>query len=359
MKNSVSIALLIAAFALLWVLSGVILPSGKAGAEGKDTAESSKALVQVRVRDSRAEDVVSQIVVTGRTQATRIVELRAEIEGQITEILAEKGAWVKEGDIIARLDERDRAARLSEARQRVNQREIEYNAAKALETKGFNSRIKLAEAQADLEAARTAQKQAEIDLANSAIKAPFAGALNDQMIEKGDYVAPGQSLYQLVDLNPIEVVGYITERQRALLDETGGAEIGFVDGSTVSGKISYVAAAADQQSRTFKIEISVPNPDYKIVDGLTAEISLPAQGRKAHKISPSILSLDDAGRIGVKQVDKNDTVRFAPVTILVDRPDAMWVEGLPDNVRLITVGQDFVADGQKVDPVVAEGDGLL
>ena len=81
--------------------------------------------------------------------------------------------------------------------------------------------------------------------------------------------------------------------------------------------------------------------------------------KKAHRISPSVLSLNDVGQIGVKIVNAQNRVQFVPVTILSDTSDYMWILGLPDNVRLITVGQDFVSHGQTVRPVVADGDGLL
>ena len=133
----------------------------------------------------------------------------------------------------------------------------------------------------------------------------------------------------------------------------------FYNGDTIMGKVSYIAPVADPATRTFRVEISTPNPDYSIKDGLTAKVRISVEKKRHTKSHPLFLSLNDVGQIGVKIVDAQNKVQFVPVTILSDTSDYMWIRGLPDNVRLITVGQDFVSHGQTVRPVAADGDGLL
>ncbi|MCB9988240.1 MAG: efflux RND transporter periplasmic adaptor subunit [Rhodospirillales bacterium] len=352
MNKSYMIAAVIALCSAVWVISGLVSSSDPAGGSKEETAveSSGPALMKVRVQESVALPMVDDIVITGRTKASRTVELRAETDGKITGLLAEKGALVEEGQVLARLDERDRKARLEEARERVNQRQIEYNAAKSLENKGFNSKIRLAQARADLESARAVLKNAEIELANIEIKAPFAGVLNTQDIEIGDYVEKGQLLYSIVDLNPVELSGYISEQKVGLIKAGTEASAILTGNRAIKGEVSFIASAADPDTRTFAIEMTADNPDYVIVEGLTAEIHIPAREKKAHQISPAIIALNDAGEIGVKVVDDKDTVRFVSVNVLANTPDYMWVTGLPDKARLITIGQDFVLEGQQVDP---------
>ena len=358
MKKSYLIAFFIAVIAVLWVGSGVLSSAPDDGHAGvHHTGE--KEVPQVRVREFTAEPMVKDVIVTGRTQASRKVVLKAETEGLVTELTAEKGARVDEGTVLARLEARDRAARRDEARERVKQREIEYNAAKSLESRGFNSRIKLAQARADLEAAKAALKQAEVDLANIEITAPFDGIVNGQFIEAGDYVGKGDDVLSIVDLDPVVFCVFFTEQQVADLTVGGPAKATLVNGTELVGKLTYVSPVADQQTRTFLVEIEVPNTDMKIVEGLTARINIPLQERQAHKISPSILTLNDEGQVGVKIVDDEDHVRFKPISIISDSADYMWIGGLPETVRIITVGQDFVVDGQLVKAVPAHGDGLL
>lgn len=356
-------ALAIAVAAILWMVSGLLVGDDERSAKSlQDSAgqvETGRPLQDVRVRTVVAAPFVNDVVVSGRSQPSRAVEIRGEATGLVEEILAAEGDHVAQGDVLVRLEERGRAARVREAKELVAQREVEYNAAQQLETQGYNTRIRLAEASASLEAARAGLRQAEIDLEKTQIVAPFEGVLGDQFVESGDYVTEGTPLFTVVDLNPVEFAGYVTERHVGSIDVGQSAKIVFLDGHETEGVVTFVAPEANPDTRTFRVLVSVDNPDGLIRGGLTVELRLPLAERMAHRISPSVLSLNDEGVVGVKLVGDSDEVQFVPVAILADRPGFMLVGGLPEKVRLITVGQEFVIDGQKVNPVLAEGDGPL
>jgi multidrug efflux system membrane fusion protein len=97
------------------------------------------------------------------------------------------------------------------------------------------------------------------------------------------------------------------------------------------------------------MEITVPNPEYRIRAGLTTVVNVPTRTVLAHRVSPALFTLDDDGVIGLRAVDRDNRVVFHPVDIVEDAADGAWVTGLPGVVRLITVGQEFVSAGQTVD----------
>ncbi len=360
MKSSKYIAAGISIVALIWILSGIFFSgSGGNAKESVVGTVSTTKVAEVRVRDISSQSYANDIVVTGRTNASRTVEIKAKTKGQIQVLLKEKGARVEEDEAIARIELSDREAKVVEAKQRFAQRQIEYDAAMSLEGEGFNSKVTLTRSLADLETARAVLTKAVIEQENTKIKAPFTGLIYDQVIEVGDYVSVGDPMFTIVDMDPIELVVFVSERNISSIRLGHEASAEFYNGDAVMGKVSYIASVADQATRTFRVEISTPNPDYSIKDGLTAKVRISVEEQNAHKISPSVLSLDDVGQIGVKIVDAQNKVQFVPVTILSDTSDYMWILGLPENIRLITVGQDFVSHGQTVRPVVADGDGLL
>ncbi len=362
MPRSVFIAVFIALAALLWIGSGFI-GGNSAGPETQDSAAApevnEQGLMQVRVRESTAQPMRDEVTVTGRTRASRTVDIRAETAGQVSELLAEKGDVVEEGQVIAKLELRDRAARVAEAQQLVNQRTIQYKAAQQLASKGFNSQVRLAEARAELEAARAQLKEARVDLSKINIKAPFDGVINEQFIELGDYLSVGDQVFSFVDLDPIEVEGFLTENQVVQVQVGYEAIAELLTDRSVKGTLTYIAPVANAETRTFPVEMQAPNEQHDIKEGLTAEIKIPLAERKAHKVSPSILSLADDGTVGIKTVDDQDVVRFTKIRMLKDTPEHLWVDGLPETVRIITVGQEFVVPGQPVEPIAATGDGLL
>lgn len=361
MKKTQIIAITIAVIAVLWVGSGVLF-SPDAPEDHHTIAQDNKeeeTLAEVRVRQSKAEDFSYDIVVTGRSEAEAKVQIRAEISGPIITLHAEKGDTVEKGAPLAEIEVQNRAARLEEARQLLNQRQTEYNAAKTLNTKGFSTDLNLAEKRAQMEAARSALVEAETTLSKTKITAPIDGLINARPLDAGDFVNVGDALFTLVDLDPIKINGYIAERDLGLIEKGANARAEFLDGSVIEGPLSFIASAANPETRTFQVEMQAPNPEFKVQDGLTARMLIPVAARQAHKISPSILSLNEEGKIGVKIVNDDDIVVFKPIKILSDQSEFMWIDGLEPQVKIITVGQEFVKDGQQVKPVPSNGNGAL
>jgi len=354
MIKSISVAVIIAILAVVWVMSGVVGQKDQKTPQNEAPSEvtlNEKEIPTVQIKSLSAETLKDTVSVTGRTQAARQVFVSAETEGQIASLMVEKGDIVKKGDLLAKLEVKDRSARVREAEQLIKQRQIQYDAAKKLSERGFSSDVRVAEARAQLESAKALLKQAKVELSNIVIRAPFGGVINNKMIEVGDYVTNGTQLFDLVDLDPIELTGFLTEKQLVKIEAGGNAQATLLDGRQVNGEITFIASAADPQTRTFIIEITVPNQDMSIKEGLTAKISIPTKQVQAYKISPSILSLADDGTVGVKIVDDSNLVQFVPIILLKDTKEFLWVGGLPDSIRLITVGQEFVIAGQEVDAI--------
>jgi multidrug efflux system membrane fusion protein len=112
---------------------------------------------------------------------------------------------------------------------------------------------------------------------------------------------------------------------------------------------------ADEATRTFTVELEVDNSDGNLRAGGTAELQIPAERVLAHRISPSLLTLDDAGNIGVKIINEEGEVEFVVADVALSTNEGVWVAGLPDLATIITVGQGFVVPGTMVN-AVPEGD---
>lgn len=353
MKRSIIFAVLLAIAATAWILSGQFGENAAQPESQKppaDLASLAKAPT-VRVRQSVAQDHAVVDLLRGRTEANRMVEIKTETDGRLIELAVGDGSVVKEGDIIARLAPGDRTARLAEARALFAQRKIEYDADKKLSKKGFRAETALAATQASLEAAAAAVKVAEVEFSYTVIRAPFDGVIDDRYMELGDFVDRGDAIARLVELDPIVIVTQVNERAvpGLSLGITGRARM--MTGTEVEGQIRHISSVADSATRTFRVEIEVANPQELIADGMTAEIVLPVAQAKAHAVSPAILTLSDSGLIGVKAVDANNRVVFHPVKIVDTDLKGVWVTGVPDQVTLITVGQEYVNVGEEVQPV--------
>ena len=350
--GSVSIALAIAVAAVLWVGSGQYLGSAEPEAR-KAPAQLSELrdVREVRVATQTAEPRTDTLRVQGRTQADRKVMVQAQTHGRVEELLVDKGDVVEKGEVLAQLAEEDRPAQLNQAKALREQRRLELEAARRLNERGHRSDTQLAAARAAFQEAQARVEQARTALDDTTIYAPFPGRVGETMAEVGDFMTGGRELLRLIDLDPLTIVGSVNERRVAQIKPGTQAEAELVTGEQVTGTVSFVAREANARTRTFEIEIRVPNPDGTLRDGVTAQMTVPLKERVSHFVSPSILTLNDAGEVGVKVLDDTDRVRFRPVDLLADKPDGVWITGLPDTVTFITLGQNFVTEGQQVKPV--------
>lgn len=363
MKKPTIIAIIISIAAVLWVGSGYIFP-GETSGNGATTAAKTnddtaaapeKNRMKVRVIKSKAQDYTSTVTANGLSEASRTVTIRAEAEGQIVEVIADEGADIATGTDIVKIDVRERKERVRETEELVKQREIEYAAARKLQKQGYTSDVQLAQTQSALEAARANLTRAQIDLEKTTITAPFDGVLGKRQVEVGDYVQVGDPIIEEVDLDPLNVTVFVNEKEVVQLQKGNEAILRFAGGVERHGVISFIAPAADVQSRTFRVDVSFDNAgENRLPAGLTTQVTIAVKSKQAHKISPAILTLDDAGTVGVKTVGDDDVVSFKPVTIIADKANVMWVTGLNDRETIVTVGQDFIAPGQTVEPVTAD-----
>lgn len=357
LNRSYLIAALLAVGVTAWVASGSLGEDRREPEVTKPPVDldALRETTRVRVAASSAAPRLIELSLTGHTEAVRAVDVKAETFGQIEELLVEKGEKVEAGELIARIDARDRQARLDEAQALLRQRQIEFEAARKLNERGFRAETQLAESRARLDAAQASVEAAEVALQDLRIVAPFEGVLDDRTMDLGAYVDTGDSLARVVDLDPVLVIAPANERdvRHLRVGEPGSAVL--ATGQEIWGRIRFVASEANSQTRTFRIELEVDNPDGEVPAGMTAIMRLPVERIMAHQITPAILTLSDEGVLGLRTVVENNDddpetgmVRFVPVTIVEDTSEGLFVTGLPDEVTLITVGQEFVKDGETV-----------
>lgn len=329
----------------LWLASGQFSAEGDDAVVEDTATEVTTAKNAVRVRTQSAEEVMRMIVVNGKTAPARIVRLAAETDGRIVHVGADRGASLERGDIIVRLDERDRAARLAQAQATVKQREVEYEARERLKSESYVSEAQLQESLALLEMARAELTRAKLDLEYMTIRAPFAGALQARAVEVGDFVKRGDPIATYVDNRTIIVNADLSEFDARFVNVGDTAEATLATGETVRGRIRYVAPVADEGTRTFGVELEVDNKDRALRAGGTAELRIPAESVLAHRVSPALLTLDDAGNVGVKIINHAGKVEFIVADIALSTNEGVWLAGLPETATIITVGQGYVASG--------------
>lgn len=372
--------------------------AGQVPADAAPVAETAETDTSVKIDESRvsvvalrseARQIDGAVVLRGRTEAARQVEVRAETSGRIISEPLRRGATITKGDLLCSLDPGTRQigltdaharlqeararlpeakARVAEAQARLAEAQINDNAASRLSEGGFASETRVAATTAAVEAARAGVSSAETGVSSAAagiqaaeaavasaedelekleIRAPFSGLLESDTAELGALLQPGSLCGTIIQLDRVKLVGFVPETlvDRVEIGARAGARL--TSGREVMGEVTFISRSADPATRTFRIDVEVPNPDLSISDGQTAEIAIQGEGQTAHLLPQSALTLDDDGRLGVRTV-KDDHAAFIPVSVIRDTTEGIWITGLEPESDVIVVGQEFVTDGVPV-----------
>ena len=356
MDPKMIIAALLALAIAGWMASGTLVVSGTAQeAAIRPPAERSDAdtsVFRVRARTIVAQQRPRSLTMRGRTRADALVNVAAETTGRIDERPVDRGTRVAAGEVLCRLDQGVRVAQRDQARAEAERAKLDFEAASKLQGRGFESETRVAATRASLDAATAGLAAAEQELARTVILSPIEGVVQEPIAEIGATLPVGGICATIVDADPIVITGQVAERNIPSITPGIDAEVHLLTGETVTGSVSFISRTADPDTRTFTVELVVPNPDRALRDGVTAEAFIPLKPVIAHRLSPGVLTLSDSGQVGVRTVDADNKVHFMPVTIAVQDTDGFWVTGLPERVTIITVGQDYVVEGQSVDPVM-------
>lgn len=337
---------------IAWMGSGYLKeePSGSS-AKASDVSVDP---VAVEVTNSTEGTVTRVLRAEGYAQPDRESVIKSEGSGRVESLLVEKGDDLASDAVIARLEMRELKAALAQAEEELDRAQANFDNARSLFDRGVGTRDRLRESRSALAGARTGVTQAEEALDNAVIRVPFAGRLDALEVSQGDVVSPGSDVGTIVDLDPLTVE--IRVPQRSLSDIAVGqsAEINFITGEQRAGDVTYISSRADPETRTFGVEVEVENSNGMLSSGVSAQVRIPTAEISAHFVSPAILALGRDGELGVKTVDDRDHVVFVPVEMVRAEADGVWISGLSETARIISVGQGFVRDGEQVDPRPAE-----
>ncbi len=283
--KNIRISLYILIPILLWMISGLF----KEDEFQKPTEVGD--LFNVKTLLSKAEEYQPLIKLKASTKSEKRINVKAKTSGEVVKIGAIQGAYVKKDTVLCSL--------------------------------GI------------------------VELNRTEVKAPFSGFI-EQIVKPGNFLERGQICATIIQLDPITLIAGVPEYDINKVRIGQNVFVELVTGQKINGKLTFVSKSASPDTRTFSVESQIENSDGKVKDGLTAEISIEIDKVMAHKISPSILLLNDEGKLGIRIVNNGKYANFVEIIILEDSEEGLWVTGIPEEVEIIIQGQGFVENGQEV-----------
>jgi len=350
-SRSTWVAALLVVLIVGWMGSGFIIPSEDTGPV---IAREDPKPVAVAVTTSTAETVTQFYQAEGQALPDRDTMMRAEISGDIAQVLVAKGQDVSAGDVIARFDPTNNNADANRAAEALIQAQREFDNAEQLLERGVATTDRVVQARAALASAQAQVTAVEQDAEALTITAAFDGRIETLNLDEGEFVSAGTEVGRLVDITPLTVAIQVPQQSLTRLSVGQPATVRFITGEERNGVVTFVGTSAASETRTFLAEIEVENDDGAIPAGISAEVVIPTGEVTAHFLSPSIVSLDAEGALGIKTVNADNVVEFFEIQVVKAQIDGIWVTGLPESVDVITVGQGFVNEGETVAPMAGE-----
>ena len=364
MRTSIFAAGFLVLALALWMASGLLKSPNNDTTDGSNAGASVKAqsgsetnldedFMKVQIEIANLETRSREIVLQGQLEPARVLDIKAEISSTVESLSVSKGQRVQAGDLITTLALNGRDDDLTEANAQVRYASGEQKAASQLLQQGLQSEVRSQQASAALATAVAQRNRITRDIDNTKISAPFNGIINSLPVNLGELVSHGTVIAQLVDDSSFKVTAQVAQQSVNELQLGQAVTLELITGQKLTGTLSFVASMADSQTRSFTVEAKIKNPGENISAGVSASLKIPVETVESVFLTPSALSLGDRGELGAKLVDENNRVEFVPVTLLSTSIDGAWVTGIPKGSRIITLGQAFVAVGERVEPVSA------
>ncbi len=315
----------------------------------------ARALVQIQ----RIEDTVFKhfTQVQGDVATDQNILIYPETAGVLLEVRVKEGQQVRQGQVLARVEDGGLANELSRLQTQAELARTTFERQERLWNQNIGSEIQYLEAKSNYEAAQQMVAQVQTQLNRSIIKAPFSGTIDQVFVEQGEVVSPGQNqLFRLVNLENMYVEANIPEIYLGAVQK--GTEV-LVRISSIgrdfSGRVDRVGNTIHPGNRTFRAEISIPNEDGLVKPNQIAMLRFNDYTNPQTIVIPEVTIQQDAeGNTLVyvwETVDENSGIarRTFVETGRIYNGQVEIVEGLEPGQLIITEGSRNLRDGQEVE----------
>jgi RND family efflux transporter MFP subunit len=329
-------------------------------AAGADSAYVK--VVNVEVRSVQPVDFTSAVRITGVAEADDDVTVSAEEGGTLERFFVDKGARVAAGAAIAKIDDDLLRAQRDEARAAASLAEERYARQKELwEEKGIGSEITFLQTKYQADEANARLAALERRLARTVIRAPVGGVVDDRYVEAGELVVPGTRIVRVIDTSRLRITGGVPERFGPSVQAGGSATITFdvLPDTVFEGLIEFVGAAVDPASRTFPVDILMPNPGGRVKPAMVANVRVATERLDGVIVVPRdvVLRTEDGYQVFVVGELDGRAVAMARQVVLGpgSENEVVVTGGLESGDRVVIKGQQMVDAGDRVLVVGGEG----
>ena len=305
------------------------------------------SVITLTLKPRRLEDKINLPAVV---EPYEDVWVKAEVSGQVVEVLVQEGEAVKEGQVLMQLDDRDYKARLSRIEANYQLAKLEYERTSALVRKKVMSPAELDTISAQLKDLEAQVREVQLALSRTQIVSPLCCLLNETKANRGDFVGVGDPVARILQLDPVKVTVGVPESDVAAVFDLTEAEviIEALNKRRVKGTKVFLSRMPRTLARLYDLELRVPNPDGKILPGMFVRVDLVKTVFRRALPVPLYAVITQADRSFV-YVEENGRAKRRDVELgILVGWEVQVASGLKPGERVIVVGHRFLDDDQPV-----------
>ncbi|CAL7962163.1 membrane fusion protein, multidrug efflux system [Alphaproteobacteria bacterium] len=344
-KSKIIVVVSLMVLILFWMASGIFRKNHVTEQESPEAGKKMSYEVKAYSAQLRSVYLKAQ----GNTLATHRVPVTSAVEGKITQISGTSGTFMEKDEPILEIEKKNKKENLDKAKATLRRANIGYKAALVLYEKGLGSIAALEQAEIGVKEAKSALALAKIDVQDTTVRAPYNGYVDYIKAQVGDMNAKGVVLGYFINSSAITVQVNLSEKEMLLARQAKTARILINDGQYADAVVKFLSKVADKDLPTFLMELEVKNEDAKLFSGQNVEVDVVVGQQMAHKLPQSALMLNNAGVLAVKAVDTNNAVKTYPISVIDEDEEGVYVVGLPQEVKIITVGHGYAMEGETLD----------
>ena len=350
MPPSYWLAALIALAVVLWMASDNFLPAppqevlDKIKATKTEKKEKTFIVSAVEVKNDNTDIVVRA---SGVTEPIYSINVIARRSGVVDDIFITEGMNVKKGQIIARLDRENLDIDLEAAISAEKSAQQSFDIAEKL-GKNYASNLELVQSEAALKQAKAQVAGIKQQIEYTELRAQKSGILEELYLETGQLIQKDKPVFTIMGMATMKLIAPVPQTQIAKISLNDNVVVTIPGIEEKIGKVKRIASAANQATRTFDVEVEIENKDGSVLAGMSSEVSIVIDQAKAFSVSPAHLAISEDGSLRVKTVNGENVVSIVDVKLIRASGNMAYVSGLNDGDLMLTTGQAFVSEGEKI-----------
>ena len=338
------------------------------GSDSQTEEGESKLPVPVELLNIERGNIQETFSYTGSIKAWKELDVVPDVGGKIARIYVDIGDRVEKGEILAELDKETFELRLNQAEAAVavansslKDAEKNYERAADLQKKGSMAMQQFEKIQLAYEAAKAQNLQAEAALALaewqmdvSVMRAPFRGVITGRYLNEGDMINPQMpgvaGVVSLMDLSKVKIRIGVSELEVTMIQKNQSVLVSLdvYPDRKFHGSVYAVNAAANPLTRTFEVQVAIPNQENLLKGGMFARVDVVTQEKVGVILIPYDAVLGTQSDKYVFIVEDNKAVQ-RPITQGIIQNDRVEVLiGLNAEERLVISGQQMLQNGSEV-----------